>query len=188
MVTSEAAWEPRLRIIGLMQRMADVKATDERGEPLPVADAAAQLEIPTSGEAPAVKLDLPLRLPPREVRADRQPQGQADGHDPRPDRDLPLHQAGRGEKRSAADRRRHRDVGRGPPRTTRRGRCACWPGFDDAGDALASHRTWIFSNQAYLEGPDGKPIAYDTYETTRPRQERGRRGLSFQPRPAAGRT
>ena len=39
--------------------------------------------------------------------------------------------------------------------------------FDDAGDALASHRTWIFNNEAFLEGPDGKPIAYDTFETTR---------------------
>jgi len=39
--------------------------------------------------------------------------------------------------------------------------------FDDAGDALASHRTWVFNNEAYLEGPDGKAIAYDTYETTR---------------------
>jgi hypothetical protein len=38
--------------------------------------------------------------------------------------------------------------------------------FDDAGDALASHRQWIFSNEAYLEGPDGKPIAYDTFDTT----------------------
>ena len=38
--------------------------------------------------------------------------------------------------------------------------------FDDAGDALASHRGWIFRNEAYLEGPDGKPIAYDTMETT----------------------
>ena len=38
--------------------------------------------------------------------------------------------------------------------------------FDDAGDALASHRQWIFNNEAYLEGPDGKPIAYDTFETT----------------------
>ena len=38
--------------------------------------------------------------------------------------------------------------------------------FDDAGDALASHRQWIFANAAFLEGPDGKPIAYDTFETT----------------------
>ena len=67
-VTLEAAWEPRLRIISLMQRMADVRAVDERGNPLPVADRAAQLEVPISGEAPAVKLDLPLRLPPRDVQ------------------------------------------------------------------------------------------------------------------------
>ena len=38
--------------------------------------------------------------------------------------------------------------------------------FDDAGDALASHRTWIFDNEAYLAGSDGKPIPYGTYETT----------------------
>ena len=67
-VTLEAAWEPRLQIISLMQRMADVRAVDERGEPLPVADPAAQPEVPISGEATAVKLDLPLQLPPRDVR------------------------------------------------------------------------------------------------------------------------
>ena len=51
----ETAWEPRLRIIGLMQRMADVKAVDERGNPLPVADGEAQLDIPTSGDAAAAE-------------------------------------------------------------------------------------------------------------------------------------
>ena len=49
--------------------------------------------------------------------------------------------------------------------------------FDDAGDALASHRTWIFNNPAYLEGPDGKPIAYDTFETTR--QEKNEVGVAY---------
>ncbi len=38
--------------------------------------------------------------------------------------------------------------------------------FDDAGDALASHRQWIFSNPAYLEDAHGKRIVYDSYETT----------------------
>jgi len=38
--------------------------------------------------------------------------------------------------------------------------------FDDAGDALASHRQWVFGNEARLEGPDGKPIAYESFETT----------------------
>jgi hypothetical protein len=43
--------------------------------------------------------------------------------------------------------------------------------YDDAGDALASYRSsWAFANPAYLEGPDGKPIAYDSYETTRQTQ------------------
>ena len=68
MVTLEAAWEPRLKIICLLHRMADVRAVDERGDPLPVADRDAQPEVPAGGEVPAVKLEIPLRLPPREVR------------------------------------------------------------------------------------------------------------------------
>ena len=39
--------------------------------------------------------------------------------------------------------------------------------FDRPGDALASYRGWIFQNEAYLEGPDGKPLDYETLETTR---------------------
>ena len=46
----------------------DVTAIDEQGHPLPVADGEAQLEIPAGGEAAAVKFDLPLRLPSRDVR------------------------------------------------------------------------------------------------------------------------
>ena len=49
--------------------------------------------------------------------------------------------------------------------------------FDDAGDALASHRTWIFNNDAHLEGPDGKPIAYDSFETTA--QEKNEVGVAY---------
>ena len=49
--------------------------------------------------------------------------------------------------------------------------------FDDAGDALASHRTWIFNNAAHLEGPDGKPIAHETFETTA--QEKNEVGIAY---------
>jgi len=48
----EAAWEPRLRIISLMQHMADVRAVDERGEPLPVAQSEAQPERPSAPTFP----------------------------------------------------------------------------------------------------------------------------------------
>ena len=59
--------------------------------------------------------------------------------------------------------------------------------FDDAGDALASHRQWIFNNEAYLEGPDGKPIAYDSFETTAQGKNEVGMAYLFQHRPAAGR-
>ena len=36
---------------------------------------------------------------------------------------------------------------------------------------MASHRTWIFQNAAYLEGADGKPIKYDAIETLRHSRE-----------------
>ena len=58
--------------------------------------------------------------------------------------------------------------------------------FDEAGDALASHRGWIFQNEAYLEGADGKPIAYDAFETTRQAQGRSRAGLYLLAGKAAG--
>ena len=38
--------------------------------------------------------------------------------------------------------------------------------FDDAGQALESHRSWILANEAYLEGPDGKPIPFESLEST----------------------
>jgi hypothetical protein len=49
--------------------------------------------------------------------------------------------------------------------------------FDEAGDALASHRGWIFRNEAFLEDPDGEQIPCDTLETTM--QTRDEVGLAY---------
>ena len=39
--------------------------------------------------------------------------------------------------------------------------------FDKPGEALQSHRVgWLELVQVYLEGPDGKPIAFDASEST----------------------
>jgi len=38
--------------------------------------------------------------------------------------------------------------------------------FDDAGDALESHRNWVLLNEAYLDDAKGKPIQPDSMETT----------------------
>jgi hypothetical protein len=169
-VTLEATWEPRLRIISLIERMADVQALDERGEPLPLSDRAAQPELPLGSEAPAVKLELPLRLPPRDVRRIASLKGKLLATVPGKIETFRFDKLAEGKKleqRIAGVTVTLEHV----HKAATGGRAAemvleVRVRFDDAGDALASHRQWIFSNPAYLEGPDGKPIAYDTFDTT----------------------
>ncbi len=162
----EAMWEPRLRIIGLTQRMADVTAVDDRGRSLPVADRDAVLEIAPGGNAPAVRLELPLRLPSRQSQRIAALKGK-----------LMAMIAGKTEtfcfaKLAGAKDVEQRIAGVTVTLEEVRKNNDAWEvrilvRFDDAGDALASHRNWIFNNEAFLEGADGKPIAFDTYETTR---------------------
>lgn len=165
LVTIEAAWEPRLRVINLLDRMADVSAVDERGEPLPVAQSDAQPEVPISGEASTVKLDLPLRLPSRDVKQIAVLKGKLSATLPGRTETF------RFDKLADAKNVEQRIAGVTVALEQVRKSGDAWEiriraRFDNAGDALASHRQWIFDNEAYLEGPDGKPIAYDSFETT----------------------
>jgi hypothetical protein len=171
-VTLEVVWEPRLQVITLMQRMADVQTIDDRGNPMPAADIKSQPEIPIGGQTPAVKLDLPFRLPPREAKAIANLKGK-----------LLATLGGKTETfrfRNLADAKNIEQRIAGVALALERVDKAATGGraegsalqirlhvrYDHAGDALASHRQWIFGNPAYLEGPDGRPIAYKSYETT----------------------
>ena len=60
LVGVEVMWEPRLRVISLMQQMADVTAADERGRPLPMAASEAKAEVPDLpiGGAPVCRCDF----------------------------------------------------------------------------------------------------------------------------------
>ena len=173
-VTLEIAWEPRLRTINLMLPMADVRAVDVRGDSLPVADPAIQLEVPVGNQTWVVKLELPLQLPPRDVHKIASLKGKLLATIPGRietfyfDR---LANAKNVEKRIAGVTVALEEVHKAA--TGGRAMDGAWEvrvkiRFDDAGDALASHHQWIFSNPAYLikKNPDGKPIAYDTFETT----------------------
>ena len=64
-LTLEVAWEPRLAPISLQLKMADVRAVDEKGNPLPVDGRQAEPEVPVHPDANAVQLIIPLSLPPR---------------------------------------------------------------------------------------------------------------------------
>jgi len=162
-VTLEAAWEPRLRLISLMHRMADVKAVDPQGNPLEVADHEAQPEITVGDQASAVRFSVPLRLPSRDVKQIARLAG-----------NMSATMAGRVEtfrfeRLSDAQNIRRRIAGvtivleqvrlNGPRREVRlRVR------YDEVGDALASYRQWILDNPAYLETSDDRRIAPESRE------------------------
>jgi len=164
-LTIEVAWEPRLKPISLAQRLTDVQAIDDRSGRLKVESEEAEIEVPVEGLKSAVELTLPFALPPREAKAIARVKGKITASIP-----------GRIEEFRFDDLLKAKNVEKHLAGVTvtleqvRRNNDA-WEvfvraRFDEPGDALASHRGWIFRNEAYLEGADGKPIAYDTMETT----------------------
>ena len=165
-LTLEAIWEPRLKPINLKLPLANLGIVDGQGNPLEVDNRRAELEIPVTPGVTAAELTLPLALPSRDVKQIGRLQGVLSALVPgkmETFRFDHLATAANAEKRIAnttvvLERVRKNE--------------AAWEvrilvRFDQAAGALESHRGWILQNEAYLEGPDGKPIPYGTMETTR---------------------
>lgn len=174
-VTVEVAWEPRLKPVALRQKMQDIQAVDDRGNPVTI-DSESDLELPVDGARTAVELVLPFTAPPREVKEIASIKGKLSAIIPGKIETFQfdnLIKAKNVEKHLAGVTVTLEGVQQNNEAWEIRIRVK----FDEAGDALASHRGWIFQNEAYLEGPDGKPIAYDTFETTR--QSKDEVGLSY---------
>ncbi len=164
-LTLAVAWEPRLKPIRLTQRMADLSAIDQHGDPLALDDSRAELNVPTGGAA-SVELTLPLKLPPRQVTEIASLRGKLLAMIPGKVETFTfsdlltaknLQQRTAGVTVTLVRVRRNNTVWQVDVRVR----------FDEAGGALASHLGWIYDNDAYLEDPDGKPIAYDSQEFTR---------------------
>ena len=162
----EIAWEPRLGPISLKQPLADLKAVDAKGNPLSVDTPIAVLEVPVNPESAAEELILPLALPSREVKQIARLEGKLTALLPgriETFRFENVIKAKNAEKRIASTtvvleqtRRLNDDLWQVRMRVR----------FDRAGRALESHRGWIYDNEAYLEGPDRKPIPHEGFETT----------------------
>jgi hypothetical protein len=64
----EATWEPRLRPIIFEQKLEDVVATDEAGNVIPLDGADGDIEFDVEFDANTVELELPLKLPSRDIK------------------------------------------------------------------------------------------------------------------------
>jgi hypothetical protein len=164
-VTVETAWEPRLKPIAIRQRLQDIEATDDRGVRLTV-DGEANLDVPVDNERAAIEFVVPFVAPAREAKEIASLKGKLSTLVP-----------GKVETFKFEDLLKAKNVQKHVAGVTVTLEAVqqnneAWEvrmrvKFDDAGDALASHRGWIFQNEAYLEQADGTQIPYDAYETTR---------------------
>jgi len=162
-LTLEVTWEPRLSPIGLQQKAAELKAVDENGKPLHFDDDAAELEVPVEGVA-SVRLPLALSLPSRDVKRIASLEGTLTAMLPGKVETFTF------DKLADAKKVEKRVAGVTVTLVQARKNNAVWQvivriRFDEAGNALQSHRGWILNNEAYLEGPDGKRIDHAGYET-----------------------
>jgi hypothetical protein len=170
-VTLEAAWEPRLRLIELRWPRADVLAVGSSGDALPVVAPAAQAEALLNGRATTVQFDLPFELPSRRVERITRLQGKLVATVPGKLETFRFHPLAEtkntAETRNLEQRIAGVTVSVNQIQKHRQGWEVCIRArFDDAGDALASHRQWVFDNSACLESPGDRPLAFDTFETT----------------------
>jgi hypothetical protein len=193
-VTLETAWEPRLQIIDLVLPMAEVRAVDGHGQALTVADPAAQPEIPVNRNTMAVKLDVPLQLPSRETQIIGRLDGKIVATIPGKietfrfghlldAKDVVQRIAEVTVTVEGVRLLKSKTTDSPHPNPLPKGEGTTYEirvkiRFDHAGDALASHRQWIFDNKAFLETADGKTIAYESYETTA--HSKNEIGLAYQ--------
>jgi hypothetical protein len=162
----EVAWEPRLRPIGLKQRLADVTAVDPAGQPIPVENPGAVTEAFPSRDSAAEDMDVDLvLLPERPLRQIASLKGTFRAMLPGKVETFRFTDllAARGvQKRIAAATVTLDEVRRNADTWEVRIRLR----LDDPGDAFESHRNWALANEARLERPDGRAIACESSETT----------------------
>ena len=162
----EVSWEPRIAPISLQFPLDRIKAVDENGSPLPIDTQQAKLEVPGDSQAMATELRIPFELPSRDVKKIARLEGT-----------LKTLVQGKVESFRFADLPEAKDVEKRTAGVTVtlqqvRKNHDVWEfrlliHFDETSGALASHRNWIFENEALLVAPDGEEIDYHAYDTTR---------------------
>jgi hypothetical protein len=167
-LTLEAAWEPRLRPILIMQPMAAVQATADNGQEISVSAAGGDMQFPIDSEMKSVELPIQFQLPERNVRRIASLKGKLTAMLPGR---VETFRFANLDKTKRVDRKR---AGVTVALESVRKNAAVWEVrvlmiFDKATGALESHLStgWVTNNFAALEAPDKKIIPYAGLETTR---------------------
>ncbi|HEX3657711.1 MAG TPA: hypothetical protein VHV55_18120 [Pirellulales bacterium] len=162
----EVAWEPRLKPIALFLPSDRIQAVDEHGQKLPLSGAGQELEVNTNNGTYAAMLPINLQLPPRSVTRIARLSGSLRAMVPGRVEDFrftDLEHAKRTEQRHAGvavvldSVHKNNEIWEISIRVK----------FEKPGQALESHRNWVFNNEAWLESADGDKQAYAGMETTR---------------------
>lgn len=161
----EVGWEPRLEPIAIRQPLDSLTLTDVAGNVLPKPGDAV-IEANVRQGSMSAELVLSLVPPPRQVSKIAKLTGRLDVLVPGGLEEF------RFEGLAGAQQVEQSRAGVTVTLDRVRKNNEIWEvrtfiRFDQSGDALASHRGWIFNNEAYLEGPDGELTAISGFETLR---------------------
>jgi len=160
--------EPRLRSLFLKYAMADQKAASTAG-PLAPQNPSAQYDLPLGDGGKHLRVSLDFEVPAA-TRLDsvrlsgRLTMQTAAGSEHIRFRDLRAERVAR--RRGGVTVRLERAATRPAEGDSREAVVQVTVTYDTGGPAFESHRTWIFHNEVWLEGEDGKRQSPDGYDTS----------------------
>ena len=177
----EVAWEPRLKPLFFTLRDAAEQAVDDRGEPLAPQTNDFVVEIPPPAKASRIEASLRYKAPPRSVTTLREFGGSLEVLMPAEPLTFRFDRLAAGVAReqragavSTAIEPRPQLGGEGVAVALRLR-------YDDAANALESHRGWFYKNACYLEAPDGTQTKPASVELARQAQNELTLNFSFEP-------
>jgi hypothetical protein len=142
-------WEPRLAPISFSLPLSSLKAVDDRGRSIPVSRPDARLNFPVEYSVSEAVFDLPLGLPARDAKTIASLEGTLSAHIPGRTARFEftdLADVDNTQQQQAGVTITLQYAGKNEDLYELRLRVQ----IEDAGDALASHRGWIYKNDAYL--------------------------------------
>lgn len=165
-LTVELAWEPRLQPIALSHALSTVAGTTETGEAVAVINPEGSIDLETQSSSKSAELTLSLATPDRKAQSIASLRGVISALVP--GRRVEFRFAGLDRVTAPVVQSRG---GVSVTLQTVRKNNAIWEvhmrmKLRGAGDALASHRGWVFENRSYLVESGGEQIESAGFETT----------------------